>query len=349
MNADELRRVVESATRAPSVLNTQPWRFAERTDNGVTVGIDIFADYSRKLEAMDPDARDLNVSCGAAVEFTRVASRALGFACNVHLVPDGQEGSNREHVAFVEIGGHDPPNDEETRLYEAIAIRYTAREVFDDVPLPDGLVERLSIIADEFGAWLRVVGRHEDEVTLAVLLSRSDELERADERYLAELAKWLNRPEGSGDGIPTGSLNEPDPHLRASSFRIRELRAEDGTGGAASTGGGADQTDAFSGAAIDDSASPPVPEHPFVCILGTPTDDLRAWLQAGRALGRLLLEAASSGVQGSPMTQVTEVTAARDMLAKGLGIMGFPQMVLRLGYAHGLPTTPRRPVDSVLQ
>jgi hypothetical protein len=71
-------------------------------------------------------------------------------------------------------------------------------------------------------------------------------------------------------------------------------------------------------------------------------------LQAGRALGRTLLEAAASGVQASPLTQVTEVASVRMMLAGALHLVGHPQIVLRMGFAHGHPTTPRRSVESVL-
>ena len=53
-----LLRAVESAVRAPSVYNSQPWRW--RAD--AAIGIDLFADRDRHLITIDADGRDLLVS-----------------------------------------------------------------------------------------------------------------------------------------------------------------------------------------------------------------------------------------------------------------------------------------------
>jgi hypothetical protein len=180
---------------------------------------------------------------------------------------------------------------------------------------------------------LRVLGEKTDEVTLAVLLGRSDEIERRDEHYADELVNWLNRPPGSGDGIPPAAV--PSHEDRVSSLRLRDMEA-------GRVGAGAATSDFLN------RSEPPAVEHPLVCIIGTSGDDSDAWLQAGRALGRTLLEAAASGVQASPLTQVTEVASVRMMLAGALHLVGHPQIVLRMGFAHGHPTTPRRSVESVL-
>jgi nitroreductase len=332
MDAEQLRTVVELATRAPSVHNTQPWRFAARTaPDGDIAALDVFADRERSLAVIDPEGRDLHLSCGAAIEFARIGIRSLGRSCTVQLLPDRQE---PDLLASIVIGGPQPPSDEEEGLLEAIPGRYTAREPFEDRAVPADLVARLEHAVSQTGAWLRVLGDKADEVTLAVLLARSDDIERHDARYETELTTWLNRPEGSGDGIPAAAV--VPTHERASSLTLREMEADELAGERAGSGAG------------DATEGPPPVEHPLVCIIGTPGDDNHAWLLAGQALGRLLLEAAECGVQASPMTQVTEVASARAMLADGLGLVGHPQIVLRMGYAHGHPTTPRRPVDSVL-
>jgi hypothetical protein len=237
----------------------------------------------------------------------------------------------------VEVGGDEPPTDEEKARSAAVPDRYTAREPFDEAVVPEDLLERFGDAASEVGAWFRALGGKGDEVTLAVLLARSDEIERADGRYEAELLTWLQRPADAGDGIPPATISLVAPQERASWFRMRDMRAD--ISSVAATGSGAP----------GDEAEPPPVEHPLVCIIGTQDDDRGAWLQAGQALGRVLLEAAASGGKASPLTQVTEVAAERSMLAHGLGLVGHPQIVLRMGYAHGHPTTPRRPVESVLE
>ena len=218
MNAEELHTVVELATKAPSVHNTQPWRFSARSDlAGDIVGIDVFADRDRSLDVIDPEARDLHLSCGAAIEFARIGVRSLARACTVHLLPDA---GDTDHLAWIEIGGAEPVRAEEVRLLAAVPARYTARERFDDTPVPPALVADLEHTVSETGAWLRVLGHKADEVTLAVLLAKSDDIERHDDRYVAELTNWLNRPQGSGDGIPAAAV--VPTHERASAFQLRE-------------------------------------------------------------------------------------------------------------------------------
>jgi hypothetical protein len=63
--------VLEPATRtslyAPSVFNTQPWRWriiADRTE--------LYADSTRRLDVTDPAGRLLLISCGAVVPIERL-------------------------------------------------------------------------------------------------------------------------------------------------------------------------------------------------------------------------------------------------------------------------------------
>jgi hypothetical protein len=77
---------VELATRAPSVHNTQPWRFRVGSDR-----VECFADFSRQLPVLDPTRRQLYVSCGAALHHLTVALRAAGYASDVRLTPGEEE------------------------------------------------------------------------------------------------------------------------------------------------------------------------------------------------------------------------------------------------------------------
>jgi hypothetical protein len=56
------RKAVERASLAPSVHNTQPWRFVVRP----TV-LELHADSDRQLRALDPTGRQLVISCGCAL------------------------------------------------------------------------------------------------------------------------------------------------------------------------------------------------------------------------------------------------------------------------------------------
>src|SRR3954469_20608451 len=95
---DVLREAVAAAVRAPSVHNTQPWRFRIGSD-----AVDIHADDARILPVLDPSGRQRRIICGAACEFLRVALRARGWDAEPTLLsgtrPDSAVGTALVRVA----------------------------------------------------------------------------------------------------------------------------------------------------------------------------------------------------------------------------------------------------------
>jgi hypothetical protein len=76
---------------------------------------------------------------------------------------------------------------------------------------------------------------------------------------------------------------------------------------------------------------PPAPERPLFVVVGTTCDDRHDWVAAGWALSDLLLTVERRGFAASPLTQVLELPSLRVLLRAGLGLVGYPQVVLRLG------------------
>ncbi len=311
-----LQHVLEAATLAPSVHNTQPWRFALRAD-----GFDLLADSARRLEVLDPTGRLLHVSCGTALVHARVAARALGLSVSVELLPEPGDPSLLARVA---LSAGAAPDDAELALALAVLQRHTVRDAFDPDPVPDELLHALALAAEQEGAALRIVRDEGDRVSLEVLLSGADWTEERDPAYRHELAAWVH-DSAHEDGIPAAALSADGP--RGSSLRLRDFgltRPERSTGEA------------------------PPAEEPVVVVLTTLRDGPRAWLEAGQALGSVLLHAAAQGVQAQPLAQVVDLPGPRAQLARALGVTGTPQMVLRLGYATAHATTGRRGLQDVL-
>jgi nitroreductase len=87
---------------------------------------------------------------------------------------------------------------------------------------------------------------------------------------------------------------------------------------------------------------------PTLAILSTAGDDPRSWLIAGETLARVLLRGRVDHLWASFLGQAIEVPAARAALRERLGLVGWPQLVLRLGYAGDRAPTPRRPLADQL-
>jgi nitroreductase len=300
--------VVEAATRAPSVHNTQPWRFVAHDDV-----VELWDDPARGLPVLDPDGRARLISCGAALALAEVAAAGLGVSTGTTLLPDS---GTPEHLADLQLGDARTPDDAQRALAAAIGRRHTERGAFDEsVDLPPETVRALASAVEANGCLLRVVESSDDAAAVTVLLARADVVQSRDPAYRDELRQWTGRDPDSPDGIPASAVPSEAPAERGSSYRLRDFDADRGDQGPQRAG------------------EPPRAEHPLVVVIGTAADDAAAWLAAGQALGRLLLTATTRGLAASPMTQALEVQDTRARLARDLGLVGHPQVVLRLGLA----------------
>ncbi|MGB8649562.1 MAG: nitroreductase family protein [Mycobacteriales bacterium] len=319
LTAEEREHLVLMATCAPSVHNTQPWQFVPEPD-----GVLLRVDRSRQLTVLDPEGRELLVSCGTAVHHLQVAARALGLDTEVELFPDRH---SRDTVARVRTHRGEPASDAEVASAVAILHRHTHRGRFTDEHVPDEVLERLRVAVEGEGGLLRVV-RDDELVEVEVLVSRAEQALLQTPGYTGELSRWVwHEPpdEERGDGMPQAAVDHgPD---RAESLQGRQ----------------------FEGTPAPRPLEPPTPEHPAVVVLSTEADTPTDWVQAGRALSALLLTATELGALAQPIGQVIDVPKERMALQRLLGTVGPPQMVLRLGMGVSAPVSPRRPVDEVLR
>lgn len=311
---DQVTRIAERASLAPSIHNSQPWLF--RWD-GAT--LQVWADRRRHLHGIDPTGRQLTVSVGAAVEFAALAMRAEGFEVTCALTPD--------RTATDLLATLTPTRplavDGLTRsLVHAMPRRSTYRDAFDPRPLPDAVIDRLREAAHDAGCGTLVVGKAQTS-ELVGLIERAELTELMSADYRRELERWRSHEADAVDGVPDAAV--PTTGRRASRVPLRRFDL--------------DQVRPTEPAEVDD---------PVLLVLTTSTDEPSDWLTAGRGLARLLLHATLAGVQASPITQSLDSPLERYRTGRTLALLGYPQMLLRLGYGRPAPTSPRRPVRDTL-
>jgi nitroreductase len=308
-----LRSVVAAAVRAPSMHNTQPWRF--RLAGGA---LEVRLDRTRQLPVADPQGWAARLACGAAILNARLAFAVTGFPAVTELRPDPRE---PDLVARLRPGEPRPPTPEESALFAAIPRRHSNRSPFTGEPVPAQVCRALTAAALAEQGWLSLlIGRGPLAIVAEVVRAADTALVR-DAAYRSELMAWSRRTE-SVDGVPL-SAGGPSP-------QPQDLLAMRDFGGSARGPGRDYESD------------------PLVGVLATPGDTVLDQITAGQALQRVLLTATEYRLAVSLLSQPIEVPAAREQLRRGLRRHGTPQMVLRLGYGQpGFPTA-RRPLDDVI-
>jgi nitroreductase len=311
--AERLAEWVRAATMAPSMHNTQPWKFRILRDSQA---IEVRADPARMLEHGDPHGRAVHIACGAALFNLCIAAAAGGREPVTRLLPDPAEPLL---LATVRLGGRHRPSEEERDLYAAIPARHTNRRPFSARPVPPGVLAELVLAARLEGARLDLPGQDETRRLLGVIADAETDL-LANPGYRAELARWAGGDRDQ-DGVPGGAAGPRDPRGRTP---VRDF-----------LGGAAADYEWFEDA-------------PQLAVLSTQGNMREDWLRAGQALQRMLLTATLRGIAASPLTQPLETDDAWLVRDPDTG-SGWPQLVLRIGYGLPVPASPRRPVRDVLE
>ncbi|GAA4465349.1 hypothetical protein GCM10023170_074540 [Phytohabitans houttuyneae] len=314
--ASVLDTAVRAAVRAPSMHNSQPWRFRLRDG-----GIEVRVDRRRPLPAAGHGHLGdwaAHLACGAAVFNMRLVLACAGMPARVRLCPDPDD---PDVVARLVPDSPAPASPAEQDLLAAIPHRRSSRLPFFPEPVPGEIRWRLAQAARAEGAWLELVVGATAVGALAQLARSANRVLDRDPRYRAEIAGWT-RGGPATDGVPAragGPVAEPQDLLPQRPFGER----------------------------------PHVPgqdfgAEPLVAVLGSAADSAVDRITVGQALQRVLLTATDARLVASMVSQPIEVPAARERLRTALGRFGIPQMVMRIGYGQpGWPTPRRGPADVI--
>jgi nitroreductase len=315
---DTLLETLDLARLAPSIHNSQPWRW--RLEPGA---VRLYADLRRWLPVTDQDGRDLVLSCGAALHHLRVALAAFGIAARVHRMPDPDEPDllaivtlDREAIAESGLGSVEP-----------ICRRRTDRRRFNTWPVPEQFLGELVQRAAEQGAVLRVVSDLPTQRELVAAIAAAASAQAGTPGYAEETAAWSGRAD-TPDGIP--SANVPRADQEQAAVPMRDFR----------DGGLEQSTDTEDGAVL--------------LALGTSSDDRLSQLRAGEATSAVLLRATELELATCPLSQPLEVADTRETLREVVlhGTLS-PQLILRIGWPPAglaaIPPTPRRPLTEIVE
>lgn len=315
LSRSDIDSVIAAAVAAPSVLNTQPWRFEVEPDQ-----IDLFLDDARALPATDPESRAALMSCGAALLNLRLAVKHLEREAQVAVLPNRDDD---RHVARIQIRGNAEPSLEDLRLYREIPHRRTSRYPFQERSVPAAITASLKRSAADEDCLLHLLDDW-SRADVVHLLSEADLIQRADDSATAEISRWVNVTPDAGSGIPTSALG---PRPRDSRAAVRDFG---------------------SSTVATERPRANFEAVPTLAVLHTPGDEVRDWICAGQGMERVLLSLSAFGLSASLSSQAVEVPGLQ-WLMRDPAIGGWvPHVVIRMGYGPRGSATPRRPLSEVV-
>ncbi|MFJ7336800.1 Acg family FMN-binding oxidoreductase [Streptomyces sp. NPDC101110] len=311
VDASSVQALLAAGVAAPSIHNTQPWRFGLDPDSR---SILVRVDPGRRLPLADPQRRAQLLSVGAAVFNIRVAAEHLGWHPVVRLLPTADDPDLLVTVRLAEVTPGRGPS--LRGLYEAVERRHTSRMPFTGRPVPD------SIVSEMIGS-ARAEGAHVDVPDIVAtrgllrLTAAAEARNAVHPARAAEARTWITAPgTDAAYGIPMPALGPRDASGR---MPVRD----------------------FTGAL-------PVPRlpalrferHAQAALLWTTHDGREDWLRAGQALQRVLLTATVHGVRTSMLHQAMEWPDLREAMARSRRRC-HPQLLVRFGYGPEGARTPR--------
>ncbi|HUH69465.1 MAG TPA: nitroreductase family protein [Mycobacterium sp.] len=319
VDTEVIERAVELACRAPSLHNSQPWRWvASRAI------VDLFADPHRIVTSTDSSGREAIISCGAVLDHFRDAMGAVGWETNVDQFPNP---NNLDHLASIDFAPADYVTQAQRDRAAAILRRRTDRRPFH---APEDWASFEPVLRSAFDSNLATLDVLADDVhpRLVEASRLTETLRRYDDLYHHEL-RWWTAPSRDSEGIPESSLvSEPEGRDVDVNRRFPDGHSHQSSAG------------------THDQAK--------ILVLSTPADTRADALNCGQALSAVLLECTTAGLATCTVTHLTELEASRDIIRELLpNAAAVPQVLIRVGTelaGEGAPEpTPRRPLRDVLE
>ncbi|MFT6898820.1 MAG: hypothetical protein ACJA13_003247, partial [Paraglaciecola sp.] len=281
---EQLYFLLNYAVLAPSSHNTQPWLF-RLNDNS----LDIYVDFKRALSFVDPDNREMIISCGAAIGTLVLAAKYFSYQANVKYAPTADPAGL---LASISLTQSHKPGADDIAIFGAIMRRQTNRGPFDDMTIAPQILNDCARVAKSYGVEFVHFIDDEQKDFIAELAQLADRKQFSQPWFRNELALWM-RPKRhhNKDGMSAYRFGIPDFLTPIAGFIIRTFNIG--------------KQVASSNRAKIQSASP------ALGIFASQSDSQHDWLNTGHALAHVLLILTCHGLTAGYINQVIETPAFR--------------------------------------
>ncbi|MCG8322267.1 MAG: hypothetical protein MI921_22410 [Cytophagales bacterium] len=312
--------LIKYAIKAPSVHNTQPWRFAYR--NNV---IKVFPDYNRRLPMADQDDHALFISLGCAVENLVIAANHFGYRADIDYFPPLE---NNECIRIRLTEGR---VDLDNRLFEAIDNRQSTRNRYKGRKIPGEDMKALQNAAHYEGVRTLVFSGQQEILPLIEFIKEASFLRFSNNSFKHELIYWIRfntrEAKQTGDGLYTASMGFPSVPSWLGRLIMRLIKPS----------GEAKRVEKL------------VKSSSAMMVFIAESNQKKNWINLGRAFERVALTATVLNIKHAHLNMPCEEIEVRKKLAAYLGLPDNqqPLLLIRLGYSEFMPYPFRRSIHRV--
>ena len=322
---------LDGARVAPSRFNTQPWRFEPQPTGEIVVGWD----SARELPASDPDARDLFLSLGAAVECAALRATAAGTP--LEFVPADHEPGVVGRLVARTAGDERV----DKRLAAYLDERRTARTRHLRMAIPPLIQLALRRETVGWGCRFHIVTEDAAIRRVAGLVRRGTYEQYRNAARRAEMAAWyrLDPLDRSNplDGVPLECL---DLHGFALDVARRALSPERGPR----------PVRRLAGLLMAQREWTIARQSAAFCLLTAPSTERSDLVRTGRLMIRLWLLAAEAGLMCQAISPVLQSPTLSERCGEVFQIQGgVPASLFRVGYCPPVAASPRLPPGQLLR
>lgn len=319
--------LLEAARWAPSLYNTQPWRF--RT---LEKAWEVRWDPDCELPVADPQRVALMMNLGAVIEYLSIAASAHGL--EVHFIPPDFRGT-QPNLGFVAGRLHFIRREiAPSPLLPYLTRRQTSRKPYRDAPIHEGVLDELQAAAASSGCWLFHTTERKAIAAIAAEAGRGMLAQFSEPERYAEFYRWVHsEPREVGLDVPAldltgawgGLWKRVIPPSRMLKLKLAQR-------------------------ALAAQQRRLILSAPAVCMLATNSREWKGWIQAGRALSRVWLHAARHGLSTHPVPAALHTPAGRQLVNERLGAEGdlMVSCLFRVGESAPAPRSGRLEAEQLL-
>jgi nitroreductase len=319
-NADYMK-MLESATRAPSGHNTQPWKF-KLADNA----IDVYPDLDDSLPVVDGGHRELYISLGCAVENLCLTANEIGYSAETNILQN-DSGLYYIHIELTKTTTILDP------LATQIERRQSNRSVYQSRIITSDTLQMLKSILPQNEIFCYFYANGEDTYqTLTDFVFCGNDIQMRDKAFKTELLDWIrfNKKQAveTKNGLMYSVMGSPS---------IPKWLGKPVVGSFLTPN------------AQNKSGKKKIASSSHFVLFTVKQNTPEVWILTGCALEQFLLKATELKIATAFLNQACEVNELSEELRKTLLINNeYPMLLLRIGYAAPMPYSLRKPINAVL-